>query len=229
MEKNNQPNFSVNQNLEIILPKKEKAYPISKDKWMAIKEKIRRIGNPTNLYQSFAFLFFGISGSAFISLFVANFPNNKDGPVSAIFVGFIIFTIATLGFGFLLLHFSKRDQKNRNVTVDDIIEEMEFIERQFSEKGIDQEEGRDEIYNPSDDKIGKFEIIEAHFETKNNSFDVTKNLINQIKNNELNIKASREIFGDPESGVKKTLRIKYRVNNEEHEKIYQEGQIIQLP
>jgi hypothetical protein len=61
------------------------------------------------------------------------------------------------------------------------------------------------------------------------SVDVTEQLKTKISSNRLVVDATNDIAGDPEYGVVKKLKVKYRFAGDIAEKEVQEGQTIILP
>jgi len=75
-----------------------------------------------------------------------------------------------------------------------------------------------------------FKIIKASYYTQNNSVDVTKELIAQIKGNCIDIVVGNDILGgDPEPLVRKKLKVEYISNGEPLGKDVKEGARIQFP
>lgn len=75
----------------------------------------------------------------------------------------------------------------------------------------------------------KLEILDAIYYTPKQSKNVTEQARNKVANNRLVMDANNEIAGDPEYGVVKKLKIKYRYSGETLEKEVAEGQTIILP
>lgn len=75
------------------------------------------------------------------------------------------------------------------------------------------------------------EIIEAVYGTQSHSIDVTSILRSMVDRGKLRVFASNGLAGDPHKGVAKTLRIKYRLNDEREEKtmLKKEGELIEIP
>lgn len=75
-----------------------------------------------------------------------------------------------------------------------------------------------------------FRVVEANYFTENNSMDVTKKCISEIRNHKLKIDVTNLFAGgDPEPGVIKQLKIKYIANGKEYEKIVKETAHLELP
>jgi hypothetical protein len=75
-----------------------------------------------------------------------------------------------------------------------------------------------------------FRIVEASYFTENNSMDITKRCIGEIRNHKLKIHVTNSFAGgDPDPGVVKQLKIKYMVNGQESEKTVREKAHLELP
>jgi class 3 adenylate cyclase len=75
-----------------------------------------------------------------------------------------------------------------------------------------------------------FKIIKAIYATENNSVDVTRELISQIKGGNIDTFVANQILGgDPDPGAVKTLDVEYFRNGEICRKKVREGARIQLP
>jgi len=82
----------------------------------------------------------------------------------------------------------------------------------------------------TENKEDKLEIIRATYGTHPNRVrDVTNKLNGEIKNDNLSIKASNDIDGDPDIGVRKSLEIEYKMGDKVINKTYQEDEIVNLP
>lgn len=81
-----------------------------------------------------------------------------------------------------------------------------------------------------DDVLGlNLEILEAKYYTPNKSIDITEKVIEKVVNNRLVLDATNEIDGDPEYGVVKKLKIKYKYSGETLEKEVDENKTIIIP
>jgi len=79
-------------------------------------------------------------------------------------------------------------------------------------------------------KAGKsLKIIEASYFSENRNKDVKEKLQNMILDNTLIGTADNILFGDPDHGKDKWLRIKYSINGKQFEKQYNQGEAFKLP
>jgi len=127
----NNSSFNVSQDLEVMPPKKDKAYIIPKREWDFLKSKVCKIGNALNFYHTFGSIVIGLSGTAWLNLFFMNFPKNTDGSFANKFVICISFAIGTSIIGILLLLFGRQKRKDQRTTVTDVAEVMERIEKSY--------------------------------------------------------------------------------------------------
>jgi hypothetical protein len=135
---NNNFSFNISQDYEILPPKKDKACPIPKIEWEYLKERIRKIGNIFNIYHASGAILLGFSGSAFINLFTNDFPiENND--MSAKFITCLAIAILTLIIGGMSFYFGKQQKKVQSVASDDIITQMEIIEKRYEESDSNKE------------------------------------------------------------------------------------------
>jgi hypothetical protein len=86
------------------------------------------------------------------------------------------------------------------------------------------------LYNFVKFRGQKLKIIKAIYYTDDaHSIDITNELNKAIENNKLKIVLSNQIAGDPHYGVVKKGKIRYKINEREIEKEYQEGDVVELP
>lgn len=218
--KNDQSSFKITQDFEIVPPKKGKAYPIPKVEWDYIKERIRKIGDVVNIYHTAGAVILGYSGSAFINLFILDFPKNQDGSLSNKYILCLAIAICTLIIGAMAFFFGKKQREDQAIKSDDVVKWMQVIEMRYH-SGYEQEV-------PQKDSL--LEIIKAIYgTTEDKSLDVTKELQDMIVDNKLEIIASNAIKGDPDPGTKKRLIIEYRFNGKTLIEDFKEKQIVIIP
>lgn len=131
---NNNSTFHISQDYEILPPKKDKAYPIPKIEWEYLKERIRKIGNKLNFYHTAGAILLGFSGSAFINLSVNEFSNETDN-ISSKAITCLAIAILTLVVGGMSFFFGKQKEKIQSITSDDVIKQMEIIEKRYEHTG----------------------------------------------------------------------------------------------
>ncbi len=74
------------------------------------------------------------------------------------------------------------------------------------------------------------EIVEAVYGTTDHSIDVTTILRSMVEAGKLRVIASNGLAGDPHVGIGKTLRVKYRLDdNPEKTLVKREGELIEIP
>ncbi|MGF7028450.1 hypothetical protein [Sphingobacterium multivorum] len=126
---NNQNNFNVSQEFEIIPHQKGKAYPIGVKEWDFIKNKVKEIKIEVNNFIQIAYLLLGASVSCLITIFATEFKTD-----SSKYLVYSIFGI-TLVCGLLSLYFAKEKHKQESAKPNEIINQMELIESRFANKG----------------------------------------------------------------------------------------------
>jgi len=72
-------------------------------------------------------------------------------------------------------------------------------------------------------------IAEAKYYTDKKSIDITNELNNSIIKGRLKIVLSNNIAGDPDFGTQKKGKVKYIYGDKDYEKIYTEGDVIDIP
>jgi len=77
--------------------------------------------------------------------------------------------------------------------------------------------------------ISPIEIIEASYGSTLNKYDVTSKLKSMVKAGRLKAVASNNINGDPDVGVRKILKVKYRTNFGEQVVEIMEDQTLDIP
>lgn len=120
-----QNNFNVSQEFEIIPHQKSKAYPIGVKEWEFIKKKIREINIEINNFHAIGYLLLGSSASCLITMFATDFKDD----VSKYFI-WTIFGISLIG-GLLSVYFAKEKHKQEGAKPSEIINQMELIESRF--------------------------------------------------------------------------------------------------
>lgn len=139
MDNDNNSSFRISQDYEILLPKKDKAYPIPKIEWEYLKVRIRKTGEIFNVYYTSGALLLGYSGSAFINLFTNEFPSSNTS-MSPKFIICLSIAILTLIIGGMSFFFGKQQKKVQSIASDDIIKQMEIIEERYENSASDKEQ-----------------------------------------------------------------------------------------
>lgn len=123
--------FKISQDFELLLPQKQKAYPISKDEWFFLKDKIRKIKDSANIHHTFGSALLGITGSAILVVFTYDKPN----PITIEYNTRIIITvgviIVTLICGICFLVFGGKQRNLQNISSEEVVNQMELIEKRY--------------------------------------------------------------------------------------------------
>lgn len=132
-EKTNE--FKISQDFELLLPQKQKAYPISKDEWIFLKEKIRKIKDSSNIYHTLGSVLLGVTGSAFLGYLTYDKPN----PVTIEYNTRIIITvgiiIVSLACGSCFYVFGGKQRNLQNISSEEVVNQMELIEKRYEASG----------------------------------------------------------------------------------------------
>lgn len=207
--------LSISQEYEIAGICKERAYPIPVSEWIYLKNKINKICSPKLLYHTLGSIFLSISGSAI--LVITTLPKPDSKVPSDVIIWILAIFIVTLIVGLFALHFSSLQKKETLASKEDVLEEMERLAQRYDKHAYIASEENSII------------IVAAQYGSINNSIDVTKNLIECVKDGKLNIVASNRNFGDPHPGVKKKLQVRYMINGQEESKEWPENSIVNIP
>jgi hypothetical protein len=125
MENNQQNNFNISQEFEIIPHQKGKAYPIGVKEWEFIKKKVREINIDVNNFHAIGFLLLGVSASCLITIFATEFKAD-----SSRYLTWTIFGISFVG-GLLSVYFARDKHKQESAKPNEIVNQMELIESRF--------------------------------------------------------------------------------------------------
>ena len=115
------PSFEISKEFEIIVPEKEKAYPISILDWEKLKTKVKRLSNESNIFHTVGTTLLGFAGSALIG--AVTIGNNYQICWFLFWGTFII--------GIMALYFSRQQNKVRIIFKEDVLSDMDFIEKRF--------------------------------------------------------------------------------------------------
>lgn len=123
----NQNNFNVSQDFEIIPHQKSKAYPIGVQEWDFIKNKVKSIKIEVSNFHAFGFLLLGAAASCLITLLATEF---KAEDASSKYLCWAIFAVSLIC-GALCIYFAKDKQKQENAKPTEIVSQMDLIESRF--------------------------------------------------------------------------------------------------
>ena len=120
-------NYKVSQDFEIIPHQKSKAYPIGVQEWDFIKEKVKLIKIEVSNFHAFGFLLLGCAGSCLITILATNF---KAEDSSDKYFCWAIFAVSLIC-GLLCICFAKDKQNQENTKPTEIVSQMDLIESRF--------------------------------------------------------------------------------------------------
>lgn len=193
----------------VYLPSDDGCYSIRKFDWSRIKRKIDNTGSKDNVDFKLSYsILYGVGGSAGLSILPIAYAENLPSWVTPLYVIISIFGIGT---AFILNVMDNKLDKNKDIDLTEIKEEMEEVEKMFPKQ------------IPSNLKI-----IKAIYGTVDKSIDIVKELTDKIINGRLEINVSNEIAGDPIPGVKKTLTIEYIKDREPNILMLNEGDKLKI-
>lgn len=124
--------FKVSQDYEIIPPQKKKAYIILVEEWSYIKTLVASIKDSTGLWHTIGSLLLGISGSGLLSAFTLDIPvpdNDKRMPMPILISWFAF--VSAGGIGLLSFYFAYARRSDQTHTAENAIQQMELIENRF--------------------------------------------------------------------------------------------------
>lgn len=124
--------FKVSQDYEIIPPQKKKAYIILVEEWSYIKTLVTSIKDNTDLWHTIGSILLGISGSGLLSAFTLEIPvpeSDKRMPMPILISWFAF--VAAGGVGLLSFYFAHARRSDKTHTAENAIQQMELIEKRF--------------------------------------------------------------------------------------------------
>lgn len=193
----------------VYLPSDDGCYSIRKFDWSRIKRKIDNTGSKDNVDFKLSYsILYGVGGSAGLSILPIAYAENLPRWVTPLYVIISIFGIGT---AFILNVMDNKLDKNKDIDLTEIKEEMEEVEKMFPKQ------------IPSNLKITK-----AIYGTVNKSINIAQELTDKIINGRLEINVSNKIAGDPSPGAKKTLTIEYNKDKESKTLILNEGDELKI-
>ena len=208
MEKNNKQFIRISEETQIDRPANREMFAVEKIDWERLKKLIGNIDTSSSKWENAGWVFLTIT----IGFVIAAF--DKDQYKMHFFIAaFFSFVITCILF-FVAWLFLKKSKKS---------EQEVLFEMGQMEPKVAREEGKIQVQS------GDLEVLEARYGSSQKSIDIAQNLNDNIKNNKLSMIVSNEIAGDPDVGIVKSLKIRYRYQGREYERLFQEGGKIDLP
>ena len=132
--------YRFSQDIELVLPQKQKAYPISLEEWGFLKKKVSSIRDTANVFHTIGSILLGIAGSAGLSLLTTE---RADPMTVSYIISFVVTAgigAATLLSGLCFIVFGSKQRKVQNTSGHEVLEHMNLIEHRYdlskSEEGI---------------------------------------------------------------------------------------------
>ncbi len=117
--------LQVSQDLLIVPPKRDRAYPIPCEEWELLKRKISRLGREPWLFQNVGSLLLGTSLSAFVSSLTGTFD------LPALYIAWSA-SFVTLVCGILSWVCAVKEIHVHRERATDLVERMETIEKRYT-------------------------------------------------------------------------------------------------
>ncbi|MGJ8674301.1 hypothetical protein [Rubritalea sp.] len=123
------PGYQLNHEYLVIQPESGEAYPILCSDWDHIKSEVISIKTSFQLYHTLGSIFLGASITSFISIISGAYPSNSNNTTTIVIAWSV--TICCLVIGAFCLHFANETKQNSNKQAEQIISQMEIIEKKF--------------------------------------------------------------------------------------------------
>ncbi len=191
--------IKYSQDFELLMPQKQKSYPIPVNEWSVLKRKINNISENANFWHT--------SGSILIGVAIPSFITALTGFNELIYWGaFAVTAIA----GGLCFYFGVEQRNVQNEKKEDVIEYMGVIEERFR------------INNA-------LFINSAMYGIDDKYIDITSSLNSHVADSKLSVKICNELAGDdPYPGKQKELKIEYTLEGLRQSTTLSEGSILNL-
>lgn len=119
------PELTMSQQFRITQPDEQDAIFVPRSDWERIKKKCGRIKAGGSVFGSIGFIFSGIAGTALVT--ALTLPQALESSRVICWVAFAIsIVVATLS-----LYFSHIQSKELITSKDDVLEEMEYLEKKY--------------------------------------------------------------------------------------------------
>jgi hypothetical protein len=125
---NEKSSLSISQDLQIMSPKKEDAYPIPDSDWNYLQAKVSKIASPDLIYHTIGSILFGVAGSAFIALLTL--PEEIEIIGKLFYILWAIFATAFICGG-LCFFFSYHKRKYITCSKEDVLDEMNRLVKKY--------------------------------------------------------------------------------------------------
>ena len=123
-----QPDFRMSQDLVILPPKQDRAYPIPREEWAHLKKSISKLRSEPWLFQNVGSLLLGVSLTAFLSILLGTFQ--LPAQQRAQDIAWSVFAVTGLC-GILSWVYANKERNVRRELATDIVAQMELIEKRY--------------------------------------------------------------------------------------------------
>jgi len=120
--------LTVSQKFTIVQPEQEDAAFIPKSDWERLKKKCERIKPSGSVFNSIGFTLIGISATALVT--AITLPSVVE---SSRVICWSVFAVSFIG-AILSLYFSREQRKQLTTSKDDVLDEMEHLEKRYKGK-----------------------------------------------------------------------------------------------
>ena len=122
--------YSFKQENRVSLPMSPSSFVIDKREWERLKDIVEKCKSDGKWFKSIAFCFFGISGSAFITWL--SLTSQQGIEIKQLVL--LIVTIVSVVIGALCIGVQYFLNRNKEMSIQAIKDELKFIEESFREK-----------------------------------------------------------------------------------------------
>lgn len=122
--------LAFSQDSDVVLPKNNKYLGVLIRDWDRLKVMVGHCKKgPNQMFSNIAYMLFGVSGSAFLSLITTVFtrPFGNNDTLAAIL--FILIFVGTVGIGYLCLFFQTKQSEHYTVSIENLQNEMDAMEK----------------------------------------------------------------------------------------------------
>lgn len=206
--------FHVSQDYTILEPKSGAAFPIPCDEWERLKARLKKISTPPWIYEACASILAGISLTTLVNILTDMLPSPLEHPKASVIAWAICVSAGALALVSGVFAFERRRMKS--VYIDDVIADMENLERRFDR-------------DATEIQVGDLVILEATYGARDHRINVTQKLNTAVIDGKLHTYVGNQLGGDPCPNTAKQLAVRYKYKDKEYEKVVAEGTDINLP
>lgn len=125
--------FRMAQDLNVLTPRSDKAYPIPCKEWEHIKSRVEKLTDEPFMFQTIGGALIGVAFSTITSLLTGSVTGAD--PVRAAITAWAI-TIGSAIAGVLCLVFAMKERGSRRDKATDIVAQMDLIEERFMPRSV---------------------------------------------------------------------------------------------